>query len=117
MAQAEALSLADSPVRLAARGLDAGYQGHAIVRNIDLEVRAGEVVALLGPNGAGKTTTILTLAGDLRPIGGQILLDGQPTRSPLHRRARSGLALVTEERTVFMQLSTIDNLRLGRCDI
>jgi branched-chain amino acid transport system ATP-binding protein len=102
---------------LSARGLAAGYHGHAIVRDVDLEVRAGEVVALLGPNGAGKTTTLLTLVGELRPLAGEVVFSGQPGTAPLHRRARNGLAFVTEERSVFPQLTAGENLRVGRCDI
>ena len=94
-------------------GLHAGYGGRAVVRDLDLRVGGGEVVALLGPNGAGKTTTLLTLAGDLPPIAGTISFGGDSARRPLFRRAREGMALVTEERSVFMGLSTADNLRLG----
>ena len=57
---------------LATEGLVAGYGDVTIIRDVDLEVRAGEVVALLGPNGAGKTTTILTLAGEIRPRSGRV---------------------------------------------
>jgi len=101
---------------LSTNGLAAGYAGHAVVHDLKIEVGAGEVVALLGPNGAGKTTSMLTLAGDLSPIDGSVLLDGKPTKAPLHRRARNGMALVTEERSVLMDLSVAENLRLGRCD-
>ena len=86
----------------------------AIVRDLELRVGAGEVVALIGPNGAGKTTTLLTLAGELPPISGEVVFRGAPTKAPLFRRARRGLGFVTEERSVFMQLSTADNLRLAR---
>jgi branched-chain amino acid transport system ATP-binding protein len=79
-----------------------------------LQVDQGEVVALLGPNGAGKTTTLLTLSGELPPITGEVIWQGLGTRAPLHKRARQGLGLVTEDRSVFMGLSTADNLRLGR---
>jgi branched-chain amino acid transport system ATP-binding protein len=99
---------------LEARGLSAGYGSLAAVRELDLTVEPGEVVALLGPNGAGKTTTLLTMAGVLSPLSGQVLFDGKPTKSPLNRRAKRGLALVPEERSVFMKLSAHDNLRLGR---
>jgi branched-chain amino acid transport system ATP-binding protein len=102
---------------LEARGLAAGYHGHPVVNDLDLTVAAGEVVALLGPNGAGKTTTLMTLAGHLRPIGGEVLRKGEPTTAPLFRRARGGLALVTEERSVFMRLTTADNLRVGGGDV
>ena len=102
---------------LVAEALDAGYDRHPVVRGLDLEVNAGEVVALLGPNGAGKTTTILTISGDLPPISGEVRFAGLSPRASLHRRARKGLALVTEERSVLMGLSVRDNLRVGRCDV
>jgi branched-chain amino acid transport system ATP-binding protein len=94
--------------------LCAGYGPMRVVRNLRLEVAAGEIVALLGPNGAGKTTTLLTLAGALQPHAGTVELFGQPSRSPLHQRARSGLMLVPEQRAVFASLTTAGNLRLGR---
>jgi branched-chain amino acid transport system ATP-binding protein len=98
---------------LECRGLAAGYGGVEVVRGIDLLVEAGEVVALIGPNGAGKTTTLLTLAGELPPIAGDVVLRGTPTSSPLFRRAQQGLGFVTEERSVFMRLSSADNLRVA----
>ena len=99
---------------LEARGLAAGYHGVPVVRDIDLGVGRGEVVALLGPNGVGKTTTLLTLSGELPPIAGQVIWDGLPTKAPLYKRARQGLGLVTEDRSVFMGLSAADNIHLGR---
>jgi branched-chain amino acid transport system ATP-binding protein len=98
---------------LSAQGLSAGYAGQPVVHGVDIEVQAGEVVCLLGPNGAGKTTTLLTLSGELPPIAGTVALNGVPTKAPLHRRAREGLAYVTEERSVFRALSAHDNLRCG----
>ena len=99
---------------LSCRDLCAGYGPMRVVRNVRLEVAAGEIVALLGPNGAGKTTTLLALAGALPPQAGTVELFGRPTRSPLHLRARSGLVLVPEQRAVFASLTTAANLRLGR---
>ena len=100
-----------------ARGLSAGYGEHAVIQELDLVVLPGEVVALLGPNGAGKTTTMLTLAGELPPLSGEVLIDGVATTSPLHRRARNGLTFVTEEKSVFMGMSTRDNLRVGGVEV
>ena len=73
----------------------------------------GEVVALLGPNGAGKTTTLLALTGELPPLAGEVIIDGVVAKAPLFKRARNGMTFVTEERSVFMGMSTRDNLRVG----
>jgi ABC-type branched-subunit amino acid transport system ATPase component len=103
-------------ILLQARELTAGYGSLAAVRDLDLTVRVGEVVALLGANGAGKTTTILTLAGELAPISGEVRWRDEPWSEGLVTRARSGLALVTEEKSVFMALTARENLKLGRGD-
>lgn len=99
------------------RHLDAGYAGSPVVRDLNIYVQPGEVVALFGPNGAGKTTTLMTLCGELPSLGGEVVLDGAVTSAPLHRRARSGLGLVTEQRSVFTQLTVAENLRVSRCDV
>jgi branched-chain amino acid transport system ATP-binding protein len=98
---------------LTAVGVTSGYGPQAVIHDVDIEVFPGEVVALLGPNGAGKTTTLLTLAGELPLHSGEVRLDGAPTNAPLHVRARAGLTYVTEEKSVFMGLSTRDNLRVA----
>jgi branched-chain amino acid transport system ATP-binding protein len=100
-------------VVLEARSVTAGYGPVTVLRNLDLRVRRGEIVALLGSNGAGKTTTLLTLAGEIKPSAGEVLLDGVRTTAPLHRRAARGLRFVTEERAIFPSLTTGDNLRIG----
>src|ERR1700722_15045623 len=99
---------------LSGEGLTAGYGANPVLRDVNVHVDAGEVVALLGANGAGKSTTLLALSGELTASQGRVLWKGSPTRHPLHRRARNGLAYVTEERSVFMSLTCEENLRLGR---
>jgi branched-chain amino acid transport system ATP-binding protein len=98
---------------LECRGLAAGYGTVAVVRDVDLHVEPGEVVALIGPNGAGKTTTLLTLAGELPTIAGDVVFRGRVTKAPLFRRVRNGMGFVTEERSVFMALTTEENLRIA----
>ncbi len=104
--------MAGTPV-LEARGMSAGYGPIAVLQEVDLHVMPGEVIALLGVNGAGKTTAVRALAGEIPLLAGEVLLNGKVTTAPLHRRAKAGLRLITEERSVFMNLSGADNLRLG----
>ena len=102
-----------SETLLECRALKAGYGALAVVRDLDLHVDAGEVVALVGPNGAGKSTTLLTLAGELPPLGGEVRWKGAATTAPMHARCRDGLGYLTEERSVIMSLTAQDNLRLA----
>ena len=102
-----------SDTLIAARGLSAGYGKMPVVRDVDIRVDAGEVVALIGANGAGKTTTLLTLAGELSPMAGEVDFLGKPTKSPMHVRCRNGLGYLTEERSVIMDMSVADNLKLA----
>jgi ABC-type branched-subunit amino acid transport system ATPase component len=98
-------------------GLRAGYGKVEVVHGIDLHVEPGEVVALLGPNGAGKTTTLSTVSGELPALGGEVRLLDCAADDPLHVRARKGLAMVTQERAVLMELTAAENLRVSRCDV
>src|ERR1700735_5353111 len=94
--------------------LFAGYQEVPVVRELNLEVRPGEVVGLLGPNGAGKTTTLETIAGLNRPISGTVELSGENIGGkPAYVLARQGLALVPEGRALFPGLTVREHLRLA----
>ncbi len=96
------------------KDLSAGYGGVPVVRDLNLHIAPGEVVALLGPNGAGKTTTLLTISGLLRPVGGSITVLGSPVLGGrAYRTARLGLAHVAEDRSLFFDLTVTENLRLG----
>lgn len=95
-------------------GLTAGYDGAPVVRNLDITVGAGEVVALLGANGAGKTTTLRAVSGLLRPSAGTIAFNGRPLDRVLPAaRARLGIAHVPEGRGIFSGLTVAEHLRLG----
>ena len=74
----------------------------------------GEIVSLVGANGAGKSTLLYTLAGALRPSGGEIVYRGESLAGlPASRLAQMGISLVPEGRQVFATLSVLDNLLLG----
>ncbi len=103
---------------LSVQSLSAGYGGVPIVREIDLSVSPGEVVALLGPNGAGKSTTLLTIAGELPALGGKLdRLGITNMRVPLHHLVQRGLGFVMEERSITSSLTTGENLRLGSAGV
>jgi branched-chain amino acid transport system ATP-binding protein len=94
-------------------GLTTGYGDLAAVRDLDISVRPGEIVALFGANGAGKTTTLLACVGLLPCMSGEVRWLGKRSTDPIHRLARSGLAYVPEGRSVTARLSVRDNLRIG----
>jgi branched-chain amino acid transport system ATP-binding protein len=96
------------------QGLHAGYDGIAVVRDLDLYVNPGEVVALLGPNGAGKTTTLLSISGLLKPVEGSVEVMGSFTTGVApYKIAQRGLAHVAEDRSLFFDLTVQENIRLG----
>jgi branched-chain amino acid transport system ATP-binding protein len=104
-------------VLLEAINLTAGYGDLAAVRDANIRLHRGEIVAVVGPNGAGKTTTMHALVGELTPMSGEVRWLGRQVSSPLHRRVREGLGYVPEVRSLIMSMSCRDNLRLGRGDI
>jgi branched-chain amino acid transport system ATP-binding protein len=110
---------------LAVEQLDARHGLLKAVRNVDMHVSEGEILALVGANGAGKTTLLRTIAGAHRPAGGRILFDGRDVMAlRAHERVALGIALVPEGRRLFAGLTVEENLRVagdagrrGRWDI
>ncbi|MCB5175896.1 MULTISPECIES: ABC transporter ATP-binding protein [Microvirga] len=99
---------------LEVKGLRSAYGRIEVLKSVDLEVRAGEVVALVGSNGAGKTTLLRSLSG-VQPItGGEIRFNGERIdRLSPHQRVERGITQSPEGRQVFGPLTVEDNLRLG----
>jgi len=93
--------------------LHAGYGDLAVVRDVTFSVSPGEIVAILGRNGVGKTTLLMTLVGLLKPLAGEVRWKGRATTQPLHARARAGLSVVMDNRSIIPGLTTRDNLRVG----
>ena len=94
--------------------LNTGYAGVPVVRELNVHLDKGEVVALLGPNGAGKTTTLLTISGIIPLLSGNVTVLGEQvdSKNP-HNNARLGLAHVAEDRSLFFNLTVKENLQLG----
>lgn len=94
-----------------ATGLTKSFKGRAVVKNVSVEVQAGEIVGLLGPNGAGKTTIFDMMVGLCQPDAGSILLDGETiTDLPMYKRARQGVGYLPQESSVFRRLSVEENI-------
>jgi branched-chain amino acid transport system ATP-binding protein len=94
--------------------LTAGYRRLQILHEVDLEVRAGEIVALIGANGAGKTTTLRAVSGLVHVSAGSITFDGGRIDGMRPDRiVRRGLIHVPQDRGLFGRLSVAENLQMG----
>ena len=96
------------------RQLNCSYGETNILRNINLTIPAGKVMALMGRNGVGKTTLLKTVMGLLRPLAGEIFFDGQEiTHWTPEKRASGGIGYVPQGRDIFPYLTVEENLLLG----
>ncbi|MBP7585542.1 MAG: ABC transporter ATP-binding protein [Spirochaetes bacterium] len=96
------------------RNLESGYGSLKVIRGISLHINPGEIVTIIGANGSGKTTLLETVAGLVRPRGGEVLFDKKDMAglAPEKIVAR-GCSLVPEGRQVFATLTVRDNLLMG----
>ncbi|HEX3899688.1 MAG TPA: ABC transporter ATP-binding protein [Mycobacteriales bacterium] len=100
-------------MRFELESITAGYGDTVVLRDVNLVVPSGTIVALLGPNGAGKTTLLRVASGLLRPRAGRIVVDGRDvTGAPPEQLARAGVCHVTEGRSVFPGMTVRENLRM-----
>jgi iron complex transport system ATP-binding protein len=104
---------AASPL-IEARGLAIGYAGRAVARDIDVDVRAGEVVCLLGPNGSGKTTLFKTMLGLLHPLAGQVSICGRPIATVARRELARLVAYVPQAHASVFPYRVLDMVLMGR---
>ncbi|MCB6183709.1 ABC transporter ATP-binding protein [Leeia sp. TBRC 13508] len=99
---------------LEVKDLKVSYGAIQAIKGISFHIKQGEMVALIGANGAGKTTTLKTLAGMLKPAGGDIVYMGKQLSSiKNYDLIREGLALVPEGRGIFGRLTVTENLEMG----
>jgi len=104
----------DAAESLKVSGLTVRRGGRQVVRNVDIEIPAGEVTALLGPNGAGKSSLVLAVGGILRPESGSIGLGDRDFAGKRPERIRrAGVAIVPEGRRLLPELSVEDNIRVA----
>lgn len=94
--------------------LCSGYGNVPVLREINLSVKAGEILLVVGENGAGKSTLLRTIGGFIKPERGSVRLDGKEIGGLRPESiARDGLRLVLDGHRVFPEISVWDNLRLG----
>jgi urea transport system ATP-binding protein len=105
--------VAEAPV-LTLRSVETDIGGSRILRGVNLEVRAGEVVALMGRNGVGKTTTLKSITGVLPVRSGEVIFESESiNRWSSDARARAGIAYVPQGRDIFPHLTVEENLQIG----
>ncbi|MBM3115980.1 LPS export ABC transporter ATP-binding protein [Jeongeupia naejangsanensis] len=96
---------------LSANGLMKRYKKRTVVKDVSIDVAAGEVVGLLGPNGAGKTTSFYMIVGLVAKDGGDIRLDGIDIgHLPMHERARMGVGYLPQEASIFRKMTVEQNI-------
>lgn len=91
--------------------LTKSYKKREVVSEVSINVKQGEIVGLLGPNGAGKTTTFYMFVGLVKPEKGSIILnDRDITQLPMYKRSRLGIGYLSQEASVFRNLTVRQNL-------
>src|SRR6516162_156362 len=100
--------------RLAAHGLGFGYGATPVGRNVDIDLRAGEVLCLLGPNGSGKTTLFKTLLGLLPAQAGEVVVDGTSLTKLARPDIVRRIAYVRQAHTAHYPCRVIDTVVVGR---
>ncbi|AGY56310.1 ABC transporter ATP-binding protein [Gloeobacter kilaueensis] len=101
-------------IGLEVRNLRAGYGQVEVLHTINLTVQPGELVTVIGPNGAGKSTLLRTISSLIRPVAGEVLLDGKRLDTlAADLVVRAGLVHVPEGRRIFSRLTVVENLEMG----
>lgn len=99
---------------LSTENLAAGYDGKAWIREISIHASRGEIVTLIGPNGAGKSTILKSIAGQLKPVGGVVSLDGRPREQWPETEIARRMAVMMTERTQPELMTCFDVAAMGR---
>jgi branched-chain amino acid transport system ATP-binding protein len=98
---------------LQVRNLASGYRTKIVISNVSFVLQPGEIMAFFGHNGAGKSTTLKTILGLLKPVEGEVWLDGERIDAlPVPDRLERGLRLLPDKRGVFPDLTVEENLNV-----
>lgn len=94
--------------------LSVGYNGKAIIRDIEIGITKGEIITLIGPNGSGKSTILKSITRQLQTIGGKVIFDGKDLRKYSYRQLSSKMAVVLTERMRPELMTCHDIVATGR---
>jgi iron complex transport system ATP-binding protein len=104
----------DGGALVASAGLGVELSGRSVLADVDVEVRAGELLALVGPNGAGKSTLLAALVGDVAPCAGSVLVDGRAPGEWSHVELAMRRAVLPQHVAVSFPFEVRDVVRMGR---
>jgi branched-chain amino acid transport system ATP-binding protein len=96
------------------RNVNTYYGDLHVLKNVNYNLAAGEIICLLGGNACGKSTTMKTIMGIVRPTSGEVIFEGQRIEKlPTAERVRRGIAPVLEARRLFPRMTVYENLEMG----
>jgi branched-chain amino acid transport system ATP-binding protein len=94
--------------------ITAGYGQAPVLSDIDLYVNKGEIVCIIGPNGAGKSTVLRTVAGQLIPLKGEVVFNGENISTmTIAGRGKKGIVFIPQGKNIFPNLSVVENLEIA----
>jgi branched-chain amino acid transport system ATP-binding protein len=104
----------NNPPVLEVRGLTKRFGGLTAVKNLSLELRAGEIFGLIGPNGSGKSTAMKSIMGIERPTAGEVIFLGENVAGlPAHKIARKGFGMVFQHSRPLNRQTVLENIMVA----
>jgi branched-chain amino acid transport system ATP-binding protein len=105
---------AETGTCLTVKGLTKNFGGLVAVRNLDFELKRGEILGLIGPNGSGKSTVMKLIMGIERPSSGSIVLDGEELAGlPSYKIARKGIGIIFQHSRPLQRQTVLENIKLA----